>query len=120
MGDAANPDDINPPYGTSYFIGEAEARTEMPSQLKERLTTKKEPSTNFMEKQRERDKREMNDKKMQKLKEHHEKVDRLSTQKRLKKQTEQALTADAEVTCSENENKNHSSLHSCNAERENG
>ncbi|KAA0185092.1 hypothetical protein FBUS_11740 [Fasciolopsis buskii] len=99
MGDTAgkNGDDEMPVEGGLFFLGESQAQRPIPSRLRERLERKIE-RPNYAEREKERDKRmqEMQKQKMDKLREHHEKVDRLSAQARERRRLQQ-LAAQNEI-----------------------
>ncbi|TPP60573.1 hypothetical protein FGIG_03364 [Fasciola gigantica] len=88
MGDTTgkNGDEEVPINGSLFFVGETQTQRPMPDRVRERLEKKSE-RPNYSEREKERDKRvqEMQKQKMEKLREHHEKVDRLSAQARERK-----------------------------------
>ncbi|VDP71551.1 unnamed protein product [Echinostoma caproni] len=92
MGDTEgkNGDASVPADGSFFFIGETEPGRPIPERLRERLQKKPE-LPNFLEREKERDKRvqEMRKQKLDKLREHHEKVRRLSEQAKERKRLQE-------------------------------
>lgn len=112
MGDCdGNPTGSGVPEESNvFFVGEERPHSKMPAQLRERLFQKRQVDPDqLVAKEKERGQRiqvihfldviviiqqDINDKRKQKLQDHHEKVDRLREQKKLAKQKETLLSAD--------------------------
>ncbi|KAG5445544.1 hypothetical protein CSKR_113535 [Clonorchis sinensis] len=110
MGDSAKHDAEMELPGNSveFFVGESEHRREMPVRLQERLTSRPVSTKSPEEKRREQEqrKKELDDEKQRKLREHHEKVERLSAQKREKKKLQNERLAKDQLNDYESDLKN--------------
>lgn len=86
MGDNAEQD--LPTDNAMFFIGENEARREMPQYLRDRLTQNQMSKPTYALRERERNLRvtEMKEEKQKRLREHHEKVIRLAAEKHKRRQ----------------------------------
>ncbi|CAL8069714.1 unnamed protein product [Calicophoron daubneyi] len=92
MGDGQGPNADGNIAGESnvFFVGETEPRREISDGLRERLTRPQHPQTDHVQRERETEQRrkDLQEQKLRKLHEHHEKVSRLAAQKKLKKKKE--------------------------------